>query len=465
MGTNDQGRLRSEYAVRAWRAARALFLVALLAMIASVAPSRQASAAPSGLVAAYAFDEGSGTTVADASGNGHTGAIANATWATAGEYGKALQFNGTSAIVTIPDAADLHLSTAMTLEAWVNPSTVNAFWRDVVYKGNDNYYLEATSQPTSHPVAGTVAGGSYGEAYGTANLPTNTWSFLTATYDGANVRFYLNGTLVATTAHTGTIASSTNPLTIGGDNIYGQNFAGLIDNVRVYNVALTTAQIQTDQTTPVTPAGPDTQPPTQPGTLTATAISAGEVDLAWGASNDNVGVTGYQVERCLGASCTTFAQIATPTTTTYKDTSVTASNSYSYRVRATDAAGNLSPYTNTANATTPTPDTQPPTQPGTLTATAISAGEVDLAWGASNDNVGVTGYQVERCLGASCTTFAQIATPTTTTYKDTSVTASNSYSYRVRATDAAGNLSPYTNTANATTPAAAVGFGGGVCVR
>ena len=169
-------------------------------------------AAPSGLVAAYAFDEGSGTTVADASGNGHTGAIANATWATAGKYGKALQFNGTSAIVTIPDAADLHLTTAMTLEAWVNPSTVNAFWRDVVYKGNDNYYLEATSQPTSHPVAGTVAGGSYGEAYGTADLPTNTWSFLTATYDGANVRFYLNGTLVATTAHTGTIASSTNPL-------------------------------------------------------------------------------------------------------------------------------------------------------------------------------------------------------------------------------------------------------------
>ncbi len=96
-------------------------------------------------MAAYAFDEGSGTTVTDASGNGHTGTLANATWAAAGKYGKALQFNGTNAIVSIPDAADLHLSTAMTLEAWVNPSTINANWRDVVYKGNDNYYLMASS--------------------------------------------------------------------------------------------------------------------------------------------------------------------------------------------------------------------------------------------------------------------------------------------------------------------------------
>ena len=54
---------------------------------------------------------------------------------------------------------------------------------------------------------------------------------------------------MASTAHTGAIATSTNPLQIGGDSIYGQFFAGLIDNVRVYNVALTAAQIQTDQTT------------------------------------------------------------------------------------------------------------------------------------------------------------------------------------------------------------------------
>src|ERR1700739_1489095 len=93
-------------------------------------------------------------------------------------------------------------------------------------------------------------------------------------------------------ARTGAIATSKNPLQSGGHSIYGQYFAGLIDNVRVYNVALTAAQIQADQATAVT-AVPDTTPPTQPGTLTATAAAASEVDLSWGASTDNVGVTGY----------------------------------------------------------------------------------------------------------------------------------------------------------------------------
>ena len=395
---------------------------------------------------------GRGRPSTDASGNGNNGTIANATWAASGKYGKALQFNGTNALVTIPDSASLHLSSAMTLEAWVNPSTVNANWRDVIYKGNDNYYLEATSSNASRPDAGMIAGGSYADAFGTSALPANTWSYLTETYDGTTLRLYVNGTQVASTAHTGAIATSTNPLQIGGDSLYGQYFAGLIDEVRVYNTALTATQIQTDQATSVNPQGPDTTPPSQPGTLTATAVSGGEIDLSWGASSDNVGVTGYQLERCQGAGCSNFTQIATPTATSYKDTTVSASTSYSYRVRATDAAGNLSPYSNTATTTTPTPDTTPPSQPGTLTATAVSGGEIDLSWGASSDNVGVTGYQLERCQGAGCSNFTQIATPTATSYKDTTVTASTSYSYRVRATDAAGNLSPYSNTATTTTP-------------
>ncbi len=203
----------------------------------------------------------------------------------------------------------------------------------------------------------------------------------------------------------------------------------------------------------VVSGGGDTTAPTPPNTLTATAASATQINLSWTASTDNVGVTGYRVERCQGASCTTFAQIATPTATSYSDTGLTASTSYSYRVRATDAAGNLSSYSSTASATTQSSaDTVAPTAPGSLTATATSATQINLSWTASTDNVGVTGYQVERCQGASCTTFAQIATPTATSYSDTGLTASTSYSYRVRATDAAGNLSSYSNTASATTP-------------
>ena len=199
---------------------------------------------------------------------------------------------------------------------------------------------------------------------------------------------------------------------------------------------------------------PDTTPPSAPGTLSATAISATRVDLSWGAATDNIAVTGYQIERCQGAGCTTFAQIATTTTaTSYSDTTTVAGTSYSYRVRANDAVPNLGPYSNTATATTPTPDTTPPSAPGTLSATAISATRVDLSWGAATDNVAVTGYQIERCQGAGCTTFTQIATTTTaTTYSDTTTVAGTSYSYRVRANDAVPNLGPYSNTATLTTP-------------
>ena len=421
----------------------------------AIAPPRTALAAASGLVAAYAFDEGSGTTVTDLSGNGNNGTITNATWSTSGKYGKALQFNGTSALVTIPDTASLRLSSGMTLEAWVNPSAVNAKWRDVVYKGNDNYYLSATSTNASRPDAGMIAGGTYADAFGTSKLPTNTWSFLTETYDGSTLRLYVNGTQVSSTAHTGSIATSTNPLQIGGDSIYGQYFAGRIDNVRVYNTALTAAQIQTDQATAVT-AAPDTTPPTTPGTPTPTVVSNSEIDLSWAASTDPDSPVSYQVWRCQGAGCSNFTQVGTPSGTSLKDTGLTASTSYTYEIRATDPSGNLSQYSGTASATTlAAADTTPPTTPGTPTPTVVSNSEIDLSWAASTDPDSPVSYQVWRCQGAGCSNFTQVGTPSGTSLKDTGLTASTSYTYEIRATDPSGNLSQYSGTASATTLAAA----------
>ncbi len=195
--------------------------------------------------------------------------------------------------------------------------------------------------------------------------------------------------------------------------------------------------------TPV--SGGDTTPPSAPTNLSATANGT-QINLSWAASSDNVGVTGYQVEKCQGAGCSNFAQIATPMATTYADTGLGA-GTYSYRVRAADAAGNLSGYSNVVNGVVA--DTISPTAPSNLTATANGT-QINLSWTASTDNVGVTAYRVERCQGAGCTTFAQIAAPTTTTYNDTGLTANTSYSYRIRATDSAGNVSSYSNIASAT---------------
>jgi uncharacterized repeat protein (TIGR01451 family) len=209
------------------------------------------SSSTSGLVAAYGFDAGSGATLTDASGHGLNGTIANATWTTTGKFGKALVFNGTSSLVTITDAASLHLTTAMTLEAWVNPTTILNSWMDVIYKGNDNYYLEASSTNGSTPAVGGA-----GTTYGSSALAPNQWAHLAATYDGATLRLYVNGLQVSSLAHSGTLATSSNPLQIGGDSIYGQYFQGTIDEVRVYNVVLTAAQIQTDMVTPVGATSP-----------------------------------------------------------------------------------------------------------------------------------------------------------------------------------------------------------------
>jgi len=176
--------------------------------------------------------------------------------------------------------------------------------------------------------------------------------------------------------------------------------------------------------------------------------------VAWTASTDNVAVAGYRVERCTGAGCTNFAQVGTPTSATFVDTGLSPSTSYSYRVLAVDSSNNLSGYSNIATATTASGgDTTPPSAPSGLTATAAGQTQVNLTWTASTDNVGVTGYQVERCAGATCTNFAQVGTSTTASFSSTGLTANTTYRFRVLATDAAGNLSGYSNIATATTAA------------
>ena len=105
------------------------------------------------------------------------------------------------------------------------------------------------------------------------------------------------------------------------------------------------------------------------------------------------------------------------------------------------------------SASAPPPDTTPPTAPTSLVTTVASSSQINLSWTASTDNVGVTGYKVERCQGAACSNFAQIATPTATSFNDTGLTASTSYSYRVRATDAEGNLSTFSGPSTAMTMA------------
>src|SRR5260370_460091 len=189
---------------------------------------------------------------------------------------------------------------------------------------------------------------------------------------------------------------------------------------------------------------------TAPSNLTATASGSVQINLSWTASTETGGtISQYLVERCQGAGCSTFAQVGTSTTTSFSNTGLTGSTSYSYRVRATDALNNLGPYSSTATATTVAPTL---TAPSNLTAAAASSTQINLSWTASTETGGtISNYLVERCQGSGCANFAQIATPAGTAYSDTGLLAATSYSYRGHATDASNNLSPDSNTASATT--------------
>ena len=140
----------------------------------------------------------------------------------------------------------------MTLEAWVRPAVVSNAWRDVIYKGDDNYYLESDLNGWHHRPAGRwrIIGGELPPRRAVARRCTaNTWAHLALTYDGTTVRLYVNGIQVSSTAKTGTIRTSTNQLQIGGDSIYGQYFQGIIDEIPIYNQPLSAAAIQTNMNT------------------------------------------------------------------------------------------------------------------------------------------------------------------------------------------------------------------------
>ncbi len=195
--------------------------------------------------------------------------------------------------------------------------------------------------------------------------------------------------------------------------------------------------------------GGDTQAPSIPTNLRVTGVTATSVSLAWNASSDNVGVTRYDVLR-------NGAVIGGVASTSFTATGLASNTSFSFTVRASDAAGNISAVSNQVTATTQgAADTQAPTAPANLRTTIITSTSVALAWDASTDNVGVVQYEVLQ-------NGALIGGGAATNLTITSLTPGTSYNFRVRAKDAAGNTSALSNQITATTQSGGGGGGGGL---
>jgi chitodextrinase len=200
-------------------------------------------------------------------------------------------------------------------------------------------------------------------------------------------------------------------------------------------------------------AAPDTDAPSVPANLAASAVTATTLTLAWDPSTDNVGVVSYEVEQRTSAgpgAWTWLATVAHPTTTVGV-TGLTEGTSYDFRVRAVDAAGNMSAWAELLNVVTA--DETAPTVPANLAASSITATTLTLTWDPSTDNVGVVSYEVEQRTSAgpgAWTWLATVAHPTTTV-NVTGLIEITSYDFRVRAVDLAGNMSAWAELLNVVT--------------
>jgi uncharacterized repeat protein (TIGR03803 family) len=246
-----------------------------------------------GLIAAYGFNEGSGSVAGDASGRKHSGSISGAKHVDEGRFGRALMFDGRSDWVTVAHAADLDLRNALTIEAWVNPTKLSG-WNTVVLKETRDslaYSLYANDD-APRPAGYVNIGGSHKSVAGAGSLPLNTWSHVAVTYSGSMMRLYINGNEVSRRSQTGRLVSSTGPLRIGGNSVWGEYFSGMIDEVRVYGSALSPADIQRDMNTPI---AHEFEKPT------VSIVSPLDGDVLSGrpmitvAASDNVGISSVQI--------------------------------------------------------------------------------------------------------------------------------------------------------------------------
>jgi hypothetical protein len=237
-------------------AALALLCLGIVGLLPSAA-----SAAQYAPVAAYSFDEDKGEAIEDVVGE-NNGTVEGAKWTPHGHYGGAMEFINYESCTKIPDSPALRGGEEFTLEAWVRPTTVHEFM-PIFYKqrGEDYAYGLWFDEMADGKPEGEINDGNWPIPYvkAEAKVPLDAWSHLALSFDGAHIRLYINGELVATAASEAPLANE-GPLEIGCADVYGNedHFEGRIDEARIYDRSLSQAEIAGDMEAPLqTPkAGP-----------------------------------------------------------------------------------------------------------------------------------------------------------------------------------------------------------------
>ncbi len=202
-------------------------------------------------VGLWNFEEGSGTTALDRSGNSNNGILTNGPTYTTGKYGKGISFDGTNDGVSIPDNSNLSFTNkSFTIGAWIKTSQNYASNQGVIVSKGDtsNWEYELKVQTTNVAIfqLWPSIGSGADNVVGTTAVNDGIWHYIVGTADGTNARLYVDGKLETTTAITATLIDGTSSFEIGRRNTGTLLFNGSIDDVRVYSYARSAGQIVED---------------------------------------------------------------------------------------------------------------------------------------------------------------------------------------------------------------------------
>ena len=401
----------------------------------------------------WRLGEPSGSRAADWSGNGATGTYAagvarGVTGAVVGTTDKAVTFNGTSTGRVATDDA-VAAPSAYSLEAWVRTNT--SVGGRIIGFSNSQTGTSTTSDRLVYmrndgriTFGARTSGGVITSITSSAAYNNNVYHHVVATRGSTGMALYVDGVLVASLSSQPTL-NYTGFWRAGGDTLAGWPSAptnsfipATVDELAVYDTQLTLAQVRGHHSAGNS-AVADLAPPTLPTEVSA-AAAAGEAALSWQPSSDNVGVTGYEVHRSTTPDFTPTAatRVSTVAGTSTTETDVPYGLWY-YRIVAKDAAGNASIPSDPVSLFIT--DVVPPSAPGVPTATT-NASSAALSWPASTDNIGVTGYVVYRSTSPGFTPGPanEVTTVVVPSFLDSPL-VTDTYHYKIKARDAAGNLS------------------------
>jgi len=226
-------------------------LIVILTILISVIAFQSTNAMSESLIGLWLFDEGEGDTTQDSSTNGNDGEIFECEWAE-GKFGSALDFNGTSSYVEVPNSDSLCISNdKVSITAWATQRTPGDTWRTIVSKGpmsgtNENWALFTNVQEQYLcPVLSMARGERWWATSGNGSLEADEkWHHLAMTYDGSKVNIYIDGELKESVDNDGDLVPNENTLRIGWRQDSPHVWNGLLDEVGVHNSALSQQEVK-----------------------------------------------------------------------------------------------------------------------------------------------------------------------------------------------------------------------------